>query len=75
MKNERVATNYAVSREMKRELARRQLKKEGNQHINKVYHYLTYGLYSKKPIPKTEPSLFSKEWRAAYDRYVAEVFN
>lgn len=58
--NNRVPTNYNVTRKQKREMARRLMKKEGLPH--------------KFGNTNIVPSTFSKNWRKYYEQYATEVF-
>ena len=61
MKNDRVPTNYAVTREQKRYIAKQNMKKAGKTHFCKHdYNTIKRGSF----ISYTrEPSYFSEHWR------------
>ncbi len=58
----RVATNYAVTRELKRAVAKNKMKAEGKQKICKHSTYFVTNQYGLKSLVK-EPSYFSLHWR------------
>lgn len=67
MKNKRVPTNYAVTRKMKRYIAKLKMKQEGKEKICK-HSYMTMkrGNYS---FQNKVPSYFAEHWK----EYTEEV--